>query len=64
MLNPIDAYSDAGYRCALARNQRDEARAIHFSDWFRRAKALETPEDAKEARRAFDKAYTTERGYR
>lgn len=57
MLNPISAYTDAGQKAGLARKQRDQGRVSHWSDWVRRAIALEKPEDQVAARKAFDEAY-------
>lgn len=45
MINPIEAYRDAGRRAAKARNERDEARYLHEHDWYHRARSLERKED-------------------
>ena len=57
MLNRPEAYKEAGAKCALARRQRDEARAAHFKSWFSRAKALEQGEDKVLAQKLFDEGY-------
>lgn len=60
MLNDISAYTEAGQKAGLARKQRDQGRVSHWSDWARRAIALEKPEDREAARKAFDEAYSLE----
>lgn len=57
MLNDIEAYRDAGKKCAIARNQGDEARAMFERQHMARMCALESLEDARIARAAFDAAY-------
>jgi hypothetical protein len=61
MLNPISSYEEAGRREATARHQHhDEAGARFESDWAHRAIALETAEDGRIARRAYENAYRME----
>lgn len=66
MINSLDAYREAGHRCAQARNQGDEARARHWSDWVRRAWAMESTaglfgSDRKDAQNAYYEAYEATR---
>lgn len=58
MINTEHSYIEAGYRCARARLERDEARADHWKRWFTQAQYLESPEDRAEARRLFDRGYS------
>ena len=58
MINTEHSYIEAGYRCARARLERDEARADHWKRWFTGARALEREEDRDEARRLFDRGYS------
>jgi hypothetical protein len=58
MINTEHSYVEAGYRCARARLERDEARATHWKRWFTGARALEREEDRDEARRLFDRGYS------
>lgn len=57
MINTEHSYFEAGYKCARARLEHDEARASHWKRWFSGARALEREEDRDEARRLFDKGY-------
>jgi hypothetical protein len=57
MLNTEHSYIEAGYRCARARLERDEARADHWKRWFIQAQYLEHEGDRAEARRLFDRGY-------
>jgi hypothetical protein len=57
MINTESAYIEAGYKCARARLQNDEARAAHWRQWFARARDIEKPENRAEARRLFDQGY-------
>lgn len=57
MINPIETYAHAGKSAAIARNQRDEARANHWAHWARKAYWLEQGDDRKAAQAAFDSAY-------
>lgn len=62
MLNHPDAYTEAGRKAGEARNQRDEARTQHWSDYFRRMQGSEADQaDRAEARRLYDAAYTAAR---
>lgn len=62
MLNHPDAYTEAGRKAGEARNQRDEARAQHWADYFRRMQRSEADQaDRTEARRLYDAAYTAAR---
>ena len=58
MLNTEHAYHEAGYKCARARLERDEARAAHWRNWFSRAYALEDDENKPIARALFDRGYS------
>lgn len=53
MINPIEAYYDAGARAAKARNEKDEARYQHEHRWYRQARSLERTDDLP----AVDAAY-------
>lgn len=53
MINPIEAYRDAGRRAAKARNERDEARYQHEHRWYRQARSLERTEDLPEVLAAY-----------
>ena len=57
MLNELDLYADSGRRCAVARNERDEARAAFERQHFGRMLSLESAQDKMKAREAFDDAY-------
>lgn len=61
MLNTPAAYTEAGRKSAEARNQRDEARAKHWAEYFSRMRGSEQDADRTEARRLYDAAYTTAR---
>jgi len=61
MLNPIEAYAEAGRKAAQARNERDEGRASSWADWFHRARRLETVEDRETANRSYREAYAATR---
>ena len=62
MLNNPTNYTEAGQKAAQARNQRDEARASSWADFFRRMQRTEaTPEDKAEAARLYQAAYTEAR---
>jgi hypothetical protein len=58
MLHTEHAYHEAGYKCARARLQSDEACAQHWKRWFTGAQALERDADRQEARRLFDQGYS------
>lgn len=64
MLNNLDLYRDCGTRCAIARNQKDESRALFESQHMRSMAALERGDDKAAARAAFDDAYKAARGNR
>ncbi|GEM_PF-3176678 len=53
MINPIEAYRDAGRRAAKARNEKDEARYQHEHRWYRQARSLERTEDLPEVLAAY-----------
>jgi hypothetical protein len=57
MIHTEHSYIEAGYKCARARLERDEARAAHWKRWFSGAHALEREEDRDEARRLFARGY-------
>jgi hypothetical protein len=57
MLNDRSEYERAGERAGIARSHGDEATAKHWSQWARRAIALEKGEDATTARELFDAGY-------
>lgn len=57
MLNDKAEYERAGTLAAIARGNGDEATALSWSDWVRRAIALERGEDKKIARMYFDYGY-------
>jgi hypothetical protein len=57
MLNHIETYQECGKRCAIARNQYDEARAQFEHDWLNKALRLESYQDRITARNAFNMAY-------
>ena len=61
MLNNPDAYTEAGRKAAEARNQRDEARAQHWAEYFRRMRGSEQGQDRQEAYRLYNEAYKTAR---
>lgn len=61
MLNPIEAYAEAGQKAAEARNQRDEARAFSWAEWFHRARRLEAVEDREVIEKAYRDAYSKAR---
>jgi hypothetical protein len=58
MLNTEHSYFEAGYRCARARIQKDEARAQFHKNWFNRAHILEKPEDRAYVQHLFNQGYT------
>lgn len=61
MLNNPDAYTEAGRKSAEARNQRDEARAQHWAQHFRRMRGSEQDAARLEAYRLYNEAYMTTR---
>jgi hypothetical protein len=62
MTNNPDTYTEAGRKAAQARNQRDEARASSWADYFRKTRDTEaTQEGRDEARRLYQAAYTEAR---
>ena len=60
MLNRIEVYAEVGGKAGRARKHHDEATARSHTDWFRRAKGLERPEDRETIQKAFDAAYREE----
>jgi hypothetical protein len=57
MLNTLDFYFDIGKKVAVARNERDESRAIFEMDYLRRALGVEKREDKPAARAAYDAGF-------
>jgi hypothetical protein len=53
MLNTLEFYFDIGKKVAVARNERDEARAVFEMDYLRRALGVEKREDKPAARAAY-----------
>jgi hypothetical protein len=60
MVNSIEIYTEVGAKAGRARKHHDEATARSHTDWFRRAKNLERPEDREAIQKAFDTAYREE----
>jgi hypothetical protein len=52
------AYIEAGYKCARARLQSDEALARHWKEYFSKMRNSEADTDKDEARRLFDQGYS------
>ena len=61
MLNPVEAYAEAGRKAAQARNERDESRASSWAEWFHRARNLEQGEARQTAERTYREAYAATR---
>lgn len=61
MMNKIEAYEEAGRRCAIARNEGDESRAMFERQYLARMCGFETLENSRLARAAFDEAYKSAR---
>lgn len=61
MLNKLEAYEEAGRRCAIARNEGDEARALFERSYLARMCGFETLEDSRHARAVFYLAYAQAR---
>lgn len=61
MLNSRESYAEAGRKSAQARNQRDEARAQHWADYFRRMRSSEQGDDRITAEQLYREAYTQAR---
>jgi hypothetical protein len=57
MLNTLEFYFDIGKKVAVARNERDEARAMFERDYFNRCKGFEKREDKPAARAAYDAGF-------
>jgi hypothetical protein len=57
MLNSREEYERAGKLASVARSNGDEALARHWSEWVRKAIALERGDDKVIARQLFDAAY-------
>lgn len=57
MLNPLEAYADAGRKCAQARKQNDEPTAQSWSTYYVRMINLERVKDKKAAEKAYTDAY-------
>ncbi len=63
MLNSRESYTEAGRKSAEARNQRDEARAQHWADYFRRMRSSEQGDDRITAEQLYREAYTQARTF-
>jgi hypothetical protein len=61
MLNPEATYTEAGRRGAQARNERDEARAMHWARYFQGMRNLERPENRQRAEELYRTAYAEAR---
>jgi len=61
MLNPEANYTEAGRKSAEARNQRDEARAQHWAQYFQGMRNLERAEDRQRAQALYHAAYSEAR---
>ena len=61
MLNPEINYIEAGRKGAEARNQRDEARAMHWAQYFQGMRNLEQGEDRLKAQQLYQDAYKAAR---
>jgi hypothetical protein len=61
MLNRIESYEEAGRKEAQARNDRDEARARHWGEFFSKMMANEKPQDRIAAKQAYTTAYSENR---
>ena len=61
MLNHPENYTEAGRKAAEARNQRDEARAQHWRDYFRRMRDTEQGADRQQAAQLYQDAYAEAR---
>jgi hypothetical protein len=61
MLNPLESYSEAGRKAALAQNVDDAATVRHWREYFQRMRALETGPAKAAAQRAYERAYTAAR---
>jgi hypothetical protein len=61
MLNHPDTYTEAGREAARARNERDEARAQHWAEHYRKNREFENEADRHAAARLFQAAYTKAR---
>ena len=57
MLNTLDTYAHSGKIAAQARNNGDEALYQHEKRWVTHALALESPDNHRRARAAYDEAY-------
>ena len=57
MLNTLEFYFDIGKKVAVARNERDESRALFEMDYLRRALGCEKREDRPAARAAYDAGF-------
>lgn len=57
MLNDLELYRDCGRKCAKARNEGDEARAMFEKDYGDRMIRLETAMDRSLAILEFDTGY-------
>jgi hypothetical protein len=61
MLNPEANYTEAGRKGAEARNQRDEARAQHWAQYFQGMRRLERGDDRQRAEALYRAAYSEAR---
>ena len=57
MKNTEHTYIEAGYKCAKARLESDEARATSWREYFSKMRNSEEDADKAEARRLFDQGY-------
>jgi hypothetical protein len=57
MLNSEINYAEAGRKGAEARNQRDEARAQHWAQYFQGMRNLERTNDRQRAEQLYRDAY-------
>lgn len=61
MINTLEAYEDAGRRCARSRNNGDAGTAHYHQTWMLDAQQREAKADQAPARAAYDKGYHEER---
>ena len=61
MLNPEINYTEAGRKSAEARNQRDEARAMHWAQYYQGMRGLEQGDNRQKAAKLYQDAYEAER---
>lgn len=61
MFNSLELYADAGRKAARAVNEGDAARANFERQHVGKMLALETPDNRRKAREAYDEAYRATR---